>query len=267
MTPRREQPSRRQGTFLLAAGLLLLVGGPVAWWSTAPEPAGQTVTSVNADAAVALAEHRRFVRCLGGRNIRSVRVGSRPVPGVGRVVVGGDRTGSGSGVRHRPGHRRRPAVGSTGRSGAGSGRAGPDLHSGPRGRHVGGFRGGRGDGELEIPADVHTVGWYRFGALPGTAGIGRAHRPCGQRRPGAGRVRRLGDLDPGQQFAIVDETGTQSGSPWSLANSGRREKCRWIGCSTRVASRGSCCSPAAARSTRPCEGTETTSRSPRLPVG
>ena len=66
-----------------------------------------------------------------------------------------------------------------------------------------------GDGELEIPADVHTVGWYRFGALPGTAGsaVLTGHVDSADQGPGA--FAHLGDLNPGQQFAIVDETGTQ----------------------------------------------------------
>jgi sortase (surface protein transpeptidase) len=66
------------------------------------------------------------------------------------------------------------------------------------------------DGEAEVPEDVMTVGWYRFGRAPSdTEGstVLVAHRDG--RVEGAGAFYNLGSLNVGDRITVVDADGTK----------------------------------------------------------
>ncbi len=66
------------------------------------------------------------------------------------------------------------------------------------------------DGEAEVPEDVMTVGWYRFGRAPSdTEGstVLVAHRDG--RVEGAGAFYNLGSLNVGDRITVVDEDGVE----------------------------------------------------------
>ena len=205
---------------VLVAGLLLLVGVPAVWWLTRPTPAGQTVTSVNAAAALSLA-------------------GTPPAaPGGTGPVESRDRqtqepVGSSSGATTpAPVTSSEPAPTSAAPTSAALAPTDSEPDSSqpataqPDPGPLPGIPlrvvipdlgvdtsvvpvGVQDDGELEIPRDVDTVGWYRFGALPGAPGsaVLTGHVDSADQGPGA--FARLGDLDPGEQFSVVDEAGVQ----------------------------------------------------------
>jgi sortase (surface protein transpeptidase) len=64
------------------------------------------------------------------------------------------------------------------------------------------------NGLMEIPHDVGTVGWYRFGPAPGT-GTGSAvlSGHVDDYRQGVGVFGRIGDLGPGDVVRVSDESG------------------------------------------------------------
>jgi sortase (surface protein transpeptidase) len=64
------------------------------------------------------------------------------------------------------------------------------------------------DGLMEIPQDVGTVGWYRFGPAPG-ANVGSAvlSGHVDDYRQGVGVFGRIGDLGPGDVILVIDESG------------------------------------------------------------
>ncbi|HEY5116043.1 MAG TPA: class F sortase [Nakamurella sp.] len=63
-------------------------------------------------------------------------------------------------------------------------------------------------GQLDIPADVRTVGWYRFGPAPGTAqGSAVLTGHVDDYLQGAGALANLGSLQPGDTVTVTDETG------------------------------------------------------------
>jgi sortase (surface protein transpeptidase) len=65
-------------------------------------------------------------------------------------------------------------------------------------------------GTTEIPADVHEVGWYRFGGRPGRSGstLLVAHVSSGTQ--GAGVFFRLRDLVPGDDVRVEMRDGSSS---------------------------------------------------------
>lgn len=64
------------------------------------------------------------------------------------------------------------------------------------------------EGLMEIPEDVATVGWYRFGPVPGAAaGSAVLSGHVDDYRQGQGVFARIGDLGPGDVVRVVDETG------------------------------------------------------------
>lgn len=61
---------------------------------------------------------------------------------------------------------------------------------------------------MEIPADVDTVGWYRFGPVPGApAGSAVLSGHVDDYRQGTGVFARIGDLEPGDTFSVTDAAG------------------------------------------------------------
>ncbi len=64
------------------------------------------------------------------------------------------------------------------------------------------------DGEVEVPADVRTVGWYRFGPSPGEPGSSVLVGHVDDYRQGVGVLARIGDLNPGDTVQVTDGAGT-----------------------------------------------------------
>jgi sortase (surface protein transpeptidase) len=66
------------------------------------------------------------------------------------------------------------------------------------------------DGEVQVPDDVATVGWYRFGPLPGEPGSSVLVGHVDDYRQGVGVLARIGDLNPGDTIEVGDENGVVS---------------------------------------------------------
>jgi hypothetical protein len=63
-------------------------------------------------------------------------------------------------------------------------------------------------GQLDIPVDVQTIGWYRFGPAPGAAqGSAVLTGHVDDYRQGAGALANLGSLRPGDTVTVTDDTG------------------------------------------------------------
>jgi hypothetical protein len=64
-------------------------------------------------------------------------------------------------------------------------------------------------GEMEVPTDVATVGWYRFGPAPGSpTGSAVLSGHVDDRLQGRGAFYRLSDLEPGDPVEITRDDGT-----------------------------------------------------------
>ena len=63
------------------------------------------------------------------------------------------------------------------------------------------------DGELEVPEDVRSVGWYRYGPAPGEPGATVIAGHVDSREQGPGAFFRLRRLDVGAQVKVTDHTG------------------------------------------------------------
>ncbi len=64
------------------------------------------------------------------------------------------------------------------------------------------------DGEMEVPADVRTAGWYRFGPVPGAAGSAVVAGHVDSRTQGLGAFHRLRELAVGATVEVVLDDGT-----------------------------------------------------------
>lgn len=62
-------------------------------------------------------------------------------------------------------------------------------------------------GDVQVPDDVATVGWYRFGPAPGATGSAVLIGHVDNYRQGVGALARIGDLSPGDGVEITDEDG------------------------------------------------------------
>lgn len=64
------------------------------------------------------------------------------------------------------------------------------------------------DGELQLPDDVHRVGWYRFGPAPGgTQGSTVLAGHVDSWNQGLGALGRLRSVAPGQRITVTDTAG------------------------------------------------------------
>jgi hypothetical protein len=63
-------------------------------------------------------------------------------------------------------------------------------------------------GIMEVPASVRTLGWYRFGAVPGTGGVTLIVGHIDSSTQGRGAFFRLGSLRPGAAVAIRSSDGS-----------------------------------------------------------
>jgi sortase (surface protein transpeptidase) len=211
--------SRRRAATSLAAGLALIVAAPLIWWATQPEPAGQTVTSVNAAAAEELTSS---VMTSGeSRETTAGASGSDQGAAVGTTAAPSDNTGSAAELlaptapapsteqSTEPAAATVPAPLPEPAPVAAA--APPVLIEIPA---LGVSTtivavGVDSDGLMEIPQDVGTVGWYRFGPAPGsTGGSAVLSGHVDDYRQGAGVFGRIGDLGPGDVVRIGDEAGT-----------------------------------------------------------
>jgi sortase (surface protein transpeptidase) len=66
------------------------------------------------------------------------------------------------------------------------------------------------DGEVQVPDDVATVGWYQFGPTPGEPGSSVLVGHVDDYRQGVGVLARIGDLNPGDTVEVTDGNGVVS---------------------------------------------------------
>ena len=187
-------------------GLAILAAAPVVWWATNPAPAGQTVTTVNAAEAMALTHD-------GGT--------SPPMPSGASGGTGGTATQQSpttSVAPELPSDLPTPApapapAGTTEPATAAPAPAPPGTPVRVQIPALGVDSsivpvGVDDSGQLEIPDDVRTVGWYRFGPAPGAvqgSAVLTAH--VDDYRQGAGALAELGSLQPGDTVTVTDDTG------------------------------------------------------------
>lgn len=63
------------------------------------------------------------------------------------------------------------------------------------------------DGQMELPADVDRVGWYRFGAVPGGPGSAVLAGHVDDVEQGLGALAPLREAAPGDEVLVTDATG------------------------------------------------------------
>ena len=174
-------------------GLAILAAAPIVWWATQPAPAGQRVTTVNAAEAMALTNDAGS----------SSPMASGEPGGTSGTAAQGPPTTSAAPEMHST-----PAPPSTPEPAPASTpirvqipALGVDSAIIPVGVDD--------NGQLEIPEDVQTVGWYRFGRAPGaTRGSAVLTGHVDDHLQGAGALADLGSLQPGDTLTVTDATGT-----------------------------------------------------------
>ncbi|WP_409332770.1 class F sortase [Trujillonella humicola] len=70
------------------------------------------------------------------------------------------------------------------------------------------------DGQMELPADVSRVGWYRFGPAPGAPGSAVLAGHVDDAEQGLGALAPLREADVGDQVLVTDATG--SATSWRV---------------------------------------------------
>lgn len=202
--------SRRQAALCLAAGLLLVVAAPVARAGLAPDPAGETVTNLNVAGAEELAAPSPDVAADAASSASTAPAAAAPEPTAAddsAAPTAAAVPGPSAPTDTAPSAPVDAAPPSTAAVPAPSAPArlqvpalGIDSPVVPVGVAV--------SGDLEIPADVHDIGWYRFGPAPG-ADVGSAVLTghVDSRKQGPGPFSRLGELAEGDPITVVDDTG------------------------------------------------------------
>ena len=205
--------SRRQAATGLATGLALIVAAPVVWWATTPTPAGETVSTVNAAAAAALASTAPVTTAVAATStppVTSSAVVPPPAPVTSGASVpveaGSPEDAAAPALPADPAPVPEPApVPAAPAPAAAPARIelptlGVDTEVVPVGVDDNGL--------MEIPRDVATVGWYQFGPPPGAAaGSAVLSGHVDDYRQGVGVFGRIGDLGPGDPVRIVDDAG------------------------------------------------------------
>ncbi|MTD15198.1 sortase [Nakamurella sp. YIM 132087] len=214
--------SRRRAVLGLASGVCLIVAAALLYAFTRPEPAGMTVQDAGAAAAQALAGPSGNGTAGGVSSTRSAATG--------RDGSGGSSTSA----TRRPATTSPPAAPSATEPTTSPTRtpttSPPPPTSAPSSAPATapaptrpvrlalprlGIEaevvpvGVRDDGEMEVPADVATVGWYRFGPLPGSStgsAVLTGHVDSADQGPGA--FAQLGAMEPGDLFQVTDADGT-----------------------------------------------------------
>ena len=195
--------SRRRAATGLAAGLAIMVAAPVIWWVTQPEPAGQTVSTVNAAAVAELASPPPVTSGVPG----VVSVSSAPpspLPSPHEPTPTETVPPVSAAPPPPPAEPAPPA------------QVPPPVAVTPIRIEVPALGvdtivvpvGVDSAGLMEVPEDVDTVGWYRFGPAPGAAaGSAVLSGHVDDYRQGPGAFAWLGDLGPGDVVRVVDEAG------------------------------------------------------------
>lgn len=174
--------------------MLLIVAAVLVWVVARPVPAGQTVSSVGASGALELT------------------AGPTSGPAGSTAPPPSSATEASAGISTPPAQSAAPAPPPP-----------PEAPAPPPGSPPDRVRipalsvdapvspvGIAGDGEVEVPADVTTVGWYRFGPAPGQPGSSVLVGHVDDYRQGVGALARIGDLNPGDAVEVADENGTVS---------------------------------------------------------
>jgi len=193
--------SRRQAATSLATGLLLIVIAPVVWWITQPTPAGQSVSDVNAAAAADLASPTPALSgapgSVGPSSVPAISAAPEPV--AAQTAVAEPAAPSAAAVPPAavaPAPPPAPAVPVQ----ITLPTLGVDTSVIPVGIDE--------DGLMEVPEDVSTVGWYRFGPTPGAAaGSAVLTGHVDDVNQGVGVFGRIGDLGPGDALTVTDADG------------------------------------------------------------
>lgn len=206
-----ERRSRRPALWGVAAGLALILLAPLVWWGLQPSAAGQQVTTVNAAAAEELASS----------NPAPPPPASTAEP-AGPSASPGDSSSSPSsdvpsadpspGAPAAPG----PPPDPTAAPAPAAPAPVPEPLADPASLSLPTLGveatvvpvGVTDDGEMQVPRDVGTVGWYRFGPQPGAptgSAVITGHVDDVNQGPGA--FARLGDLQPGDPLTVVDADG------------------------------------------------------------
>jgi len=197
--------SRRWAATGLATGLALMVAAPIVWWATQPTPAGETVSTVNAAAAVQLASPTPMssgASVPAGTGLTSVVAPSTsaepPAAAVQPAPLPEAVPLPEAAPAPAPAPVPDPAPAAPARIELPT--LGVDTDVVPVGVDVNGL--------MDIPQDVDTVGWYRYGPAPGAAaGSAVLSGHVDDYRQGVGVFGRIGDLGPGDTVRIVDEAG------------------------------------------------------------
>ena len=212
----RTRLSRRQAATGLAAGLVLMLAAPVVWWVAQPDPAGQTVTSVNAAEAAELASPSLLeVQARSSAPRAAAPPATSTSPSRRPASVSGSATS-----RHAsptsaaaPGTTSSPAPSSRATAAKPAapapvkapvrielptlGVAAPVIPMGVDGQGV-----------MEVPENVGDVGWYRYGPAPGSStGSAVLSGHVDDYRQGVGVFGRIGDLNPGDLVKVTDDGG------------------------------------------------------------
>jgi sortase (surface protein transpeptidase) len=216
--------SRRQAATGLAAGLAMMLSAPVVWWVAQPDPAGQTVTSVNAAAAAELASPSVLGSASGPAPTGSAAPGSS---------VAQSRTAQSAAAQSSAAQptEQRSSAAPAGPAPKPSQQTTPKPAPKPAAKPTPpaappvkapvsveipslGVQapvipmGVDSEGVMEIPEDVSDVGWYRFGPAPGApAGSAVLTGHVDDYKQGVGVFGRIGDMNPGDIVKVTDEGG------------------------------------------------------------
>jgi sortase (surface protein transpeptidase) len=209
--------SRRRALLGAASGAVLCAAGVVVFAVARPSPAGQTVTDVGVAAALALTDAPPS----DPAPISATPSATAPGP-----TTPGATAPSATAPQRVPSTRSQPATSAS--SPAPRSPSSPAPRSAPTTPAAATPAtpvrislpdlkvsapvvpiGVQDNGELQIPSDVGTVGWYRFGPLPGAAtgsAVLSGHVDSAQQGPGV--FSHLGDLSPGDRIQVTDDRHT-----------------------------------------------------------
>jgi sortase (surface protein transpeptidase) len=185
-----------------------MVSAPIVWWATQPAPAGQSVSTVNAAAAAEL------VSALPARQqpVQPSTAPATPSPTSTQPTISEPSSTEPSNTEPtstEPTAAESPAPSSSPPAPASPPAPPARIELPSLGVDTAVVPVGvNSDGLMDIPPDVSTVGWYRFGPAPGAAaGSAVLSGHVDDHIQGVGVFGRIGDLGPGDTVRIVDEAG------------------------------------------------------------
>lgn len=196
--PRRSRTARphRRAATSLAAGTLLIVAAVLLWAFARPTPAGQTVSSVGASGALELTVDPSTTPAGSAASAPAPASSTPAAASFTPAPASSAPAAAASAVETPPAplppplappaHLRIPALA-------------VDAPVAPVGV--------TDDGEVQVPVDVGTVGWYRFGPAPGALGSAVLIGHVDDVHQGVGVLARIGELNPGDLIEITDSNG------------------------------------------------------------